>query len=182
MVRLCCIFLALGLVLFSLAPVAAATPIKIQISGGGLSGSVEITDPQDLDALIGGLCTDKPARDLAGHPAFDIAIEWTPDLVWHGQFYPTISDGPAAIDIPDWTLYQGGEEQRCNQRIVASGALEVLARYGVPTRVNAPSSLPDTGISLHIENCVDLAIFAVLLLLIGLWESFRISPPTDNGE
>jgi hypothetical protein len=155
---------------FSATLVSAAVPQKVIVSGGTLAAPIEIVDLHDTGEILVHLCSDQRAGDLAGRPFFDIVVQWIADdpsaLTWRGKLYPAVGDRPAAVDIPDWQLYTNSATEFCDRRVAGAAALQVLARYGVPTEIGV--HLPQTSASRSTGGIIVLAVLAGMLFLAGI--------------
>jgi hypothetical protein len=149
-------------------PAAAATPEKVTIDGPGLDRRVTITRPEDLIAIIGGLCSDNRAGHPAGRPSLNITIAWTSDLIWRGKLYPPVAGHRFAVDIRDWKLYtsERPSPRPCDRRVVGSEALDVLRRYDVPTILTPrePAIGPSLGLIRTRQGTHGLRFFGHVVL------------------
>ncbi|MGI8689550.1 MAG: hypothetical protein ACR2M3_13330 [Thermomicrobiales bacterium] len=146
-------------------PVAAAAPRYIIASGALLPQPIVLDDWQENLALMGATVEDPPPptvsdADLAARPSVDLALFWDA-TIWeplvlqhglsslqpqdanqHARFYPAIgANAPLFVGMADGVFGP--------HRIGVRG-LAVLARHGVPTRVEPVSTpggaiLPLTG-------------------------------------
>jgi hypothetical protein len=141
---------AVGLVLAATA--AAAAPTYILVSGPSLPRPVLLASRnENLDFMLA--IAEAPTADeaterrLVGRPRLDLALFWNwsrqppptarDEASQHAWFYPAYRGQPAVINL----LYP---------RLAGGGALRILARHGVPTRVSthappAPQALRPCG-------------------------------------
>jgi hypothetical protein len=124
------------------APVHAAAPNYILVSGPGLTQPVVLDDWSENGRLLvaigrGPVAKRAALRGLARRPRFDLAEFWgwstqprpadPREASQHGLFYPAHGRKPAIFKV----MVQGTRVPR----IASARALAILARHGVPTRL-----------------------------------------------
>jgi hypothetical protein len=132
---------------WSAAPARAAAPRLLMIGGAPLAAPVLPSDWDEISTLTGLLSSGPaaPSDPLGGRPSLRLAMFWDAGI-WEpyvregrlgslrpeqanqfGRFYPAVAGRPALVDLPwvgTWPKRVGPE------------ALAILARHGVPTRLD----------------------------------------------
>jgi hypothetical protein len=162
--RILCLVAVLLLGVFAARPALGAAPRFILVSGSSLDERVLLHDHPENLLLLTSVVDAKvrvPPGELAGRPSLDLALFWGEG--WeqgeldpkrtdqHGRFFPAEDDGPAVIQLP--LADQPGPVE------APTVTLSILARHGVPTRIE-----PDS----NGDGVTALALLAAGVGLIGL--------------
>jgi hypothetical protein len=149
---------ALLAVVWGAAPAQAAAPRLLMVTGAQVVKPVMLSDWDEILTLAGLLSSGPaaPSDPLGGRPSLQLAMFWNAGI-WEpyarkgrleslrpeqanqfGRFYPAVAGRPALVDLP----WAGTWPKR-----VGPDALAILARHGVPTRLDSGggSGVPGPG-------------------------------------
>lgn len=169
---------------FSTIPVHAAAPRLAMIYGAPLRHPVILDVWQEQVDLVGGDMAGLIREDLDGRPYLDVALFWGPE--WSefvesgkplgelrpeqanqsGRFYPAVGDAGPVIMLGQFEDPQSSVGQI---RKIRAEALQVLARHGIPTRLD---TLPNTG-STFIPISLPLLSLGMAFILLGVAQTCR---------
>jgi hypothetical protein len=148
--------IALLAVLWVAAPAQAAAPRLVMVSGAPLPAPVLLSDWDEIATLYGMLVNGPavPAALRGGRPSLQLALFWDAG-VWEryvragrlgslrpeqanqfGRLYPAVPGGPVLVELPGVGTWP---------RRVSPQAVAILARHGVPVRLDRGGSGVSAG-------------------------------------